>query len=91
MITYIIRHHVPGRIRIEIPGMKKMNTDDLKRLDDVVTREWRIEGITDFRANPFTGSAIIKYDPVAIDIMGYLSAMAADEEIKNVIKDGSFP
>jgi hypothetical protein len=89
MIAYTIKHHVPGRIRIEIPGLKKMTMEELKRLADVVTRVWRIEGIRDISANPVTGSMTIKYDPAVIDIMAYLSDMAADQEINNFIKKGA--
>ena len=88
MITYTIKHHVPGRIRIEIPGIKKMDLDSLIRLSEAVTRRWRIAGIRDFSANPLTGSATITYDPSAINILAYLSAVAADEEIEHAIKKG---
>ena len=67
-----------------------MDIDSLKRLADIVAHRWRNTGITDFSANPFTGSATIKYDSAAIDIMDYLSAIAADEEIEHAIKKGVF-
>ncbi len=35
MIQYAVKDHVPGRIRIEIPLLKKMALTDLKRLADV--------------------------------------------------------
>ena len=89
MISYTIKHHIPGRIRIEIPGLKKMTIEELKRLEDAVTRVRRIEGIRDFRAKPVTGSVTIKYDPAVIDIMDYLSEMATDQEINNFIKKGA--
>ena len=88
MIAYTIKHHVPGRIRIEVPGLKKMAMAELKRFADDVTRVWEIEGIWNFSASPVTGSVMIKYDPAVIDIKAYLSEMAADQEINNFIKKG---
>lgn len=89
MIAYTIKHHVPGRIRIEIPGLKKMAMTELKRFADDVTRVWEIEGIRNFSASTVTGSVMIKYDPAVIDIKAYLSEMAADREINDFIKKGA--
>lgn len=90
MIAYSIKHHVPGRIRIEIPWFKKMSLDELTRLADVMTRVWRVEGIRDFGANPITGSVTIRYDPAAIDITAYLNDMAADERMNKFMEKGVF-
>jgi len=89
MIAYTIKHQVPGRIRIEIPGLKKMAMEELKRLADIVTLGWRIEGIRNFSANPVTGSVTINYDPSAVDITAYLNDMASDEKIKTLIMKGA--
>jgi hypothetical protein len=65
MIAYKIIHHTPGRIRIEVPSMKMISVTTLRKLSMI-----RIpDGIKDIRANPFTGTVVIKYDPVNIDII----------------------
>ena len=89
MIVYTVKHQIPGRIRIEIPVLKKMAMAELKRLADVVTHVWKIEGIRDFSASLVTGNVTIKYDPAVIDIKAYLIEMAADREINDFIKKGA--
>ena len=89
MIAYEIKHQIPGRIRIEIPVLKKMAMAELRRLADVVTHVWKIEGIRNFSASPVTGNVTIKYDPAVIDIKAYLSEMAADHEINGFMKKGA--
>ena len=89
MTGYAIKHHLPGRIRIDIPELKKMSGEELKRLADVLTRVWRIKGIRYFSANPVTGSVTITYDPAVIDIMVYLNDMASDEKIQTFMRKGA--
>ncbi len=88
MIAYTIKHHVPGRIRIEIAGLKNMNMEALRKLGEIVTQKWRVEGIRDFGANPVTGSIIFKYDPAVLNIASYLNKMASDREINLIIGKG---
>jgi hypothetical protein len=77
MVPYAVKQHIPGRIRIEIPLLKKMTFTDLKLLADRISRGGRPRGIRDISANPLTGRVTISYDPVSIDITEYLSVMAA--------------
>jgi hypothetical protein len=78
MIPYAVKDHVPGRIRIEMPLLKKMALTDLKRLADRISAGGRPRGVRNISANPLTGRVTINYDPVSVDIMEYLRAMAAD-------------
>jgi hypothetical protein len=77
MVPYAVKQHIPGRIRIEIPLLKKMAFADLKRLANRISTGGRPQGIRDISANPLTGRVTISYDPVSIDIMEYLRVMAA--------------
>lgn len=88
MIAYSVKHQIPGRIRIEVPVLKKIAVIELRGLADIVTHVWKIEGIRDFSASPLTGNVTIKYDPAVIDIKNYLSEMAADQEINDFINKG---
>ena len=88
MIAYVIKHHAPGRIRIEIPELKKMDMPELQRLARVITPRWKIVGIRDISARPLTGCMTITYDPAVLDIAVYLAEMAADEEINALIEKG---
>jgi Heavy metal associated domain 2 len=63
MIPYAVKHHIPGRIRIEIPLLKKMAFTDLKRLADRISSGGRPQGIRNISANPLTGRVTINYDP----------------------------
>jgi hypothetical protein len=78
MIAYAVKHHVPGQIKIEIPMLKEMALTDLRRLADRISTEGRPQGIRDISASLLTGRVTINYDPVSVDIMEYLRAMAAD-------------
>lgn len=84
MIGYKVIHHVSGRIRIEIPGLKGLSMETLKQLSIISIPA----GIRDVRPNPFTGSIVIQYDPKAIDIIKYIEDIASDKEIQEVIGKG---
>ena len=84
MIQYRIVHHVPGRIRIEVPSMKGLSIKVLERLSNMPIPC----GIKDIRPNPLTGSLLIKYDPGRINIVTYLQAMASSGEIHDTLCKG---
>ena len=87
VIQYRIVHHVPGRIRVEVPSVKGLSLRVLERLATISVPK----GIEDIRPNPLTGSLLITYDPVQINILTYLRDMAASDEIKKVLcKGGSY-
>jgi len=84
MINYRVVHHVPGRIRVQVPIIKKLSVATLKKLAEIPIPE----GIKDVRANPVTGSLVITYDPDHVDIEKYLRKMMADDEIVATIGVG---
>ncbi len=81
MIDYKVVHHVPGRIRVQVPIIKKLSVGTLKKLAEMPIPE----GIKDVRANPVTGSLVITYDPDHFDIEKYLKKMMEDSEIAATI------
>ena len=84
MINYRVVHHVPGRIRVQVPIIKKLSVATLKKLAGIPLPE----GIKDVRANPVTGSLVITYDPDHVDIEKYLRKMMTDNEIVATIGFG---
>ena len=84
MINYRVVHHVQGRIRVQVPIIKKLSVATLKKLAEIPIPE----GIKDVRANPVTGSLVITYDPDHVDIEKYLREMMADSEIVAIIGMG---
>lgn len=86
MMQYKILHHVPGRIRIEVPSIKGLSVKVLSRLSGIPVPC----GIEDIRPNPLTGSLLIKYDPGRINIVSYLRDMASGDVIKNVLDKGGY-
>jgi hypothetical protein len=84
MIDYEIVHHVPGRIKLKVPVIKKLRIDTLKKLSKLPVPK----GIKDINANPLTGSLVITYDPDCIDILRYVQEMVADKELLAAIGNG---
>lgn len=84
MIEYSVVHHVPGRIRLHVPLLKKI---DLRRVKS--SGEMKIpsaEGIIRVRPNPITGSLIIEYDPSAVDIEDYVRRLVSDEDLVRFVR-----
>lgn len=84
MIQYKILHHVPGRIRLEVPSLKGLSLRVLKGLSAMPVPC----GIENIRPNPLTGSLLIKYDPGRIDIVAYLRDMASCVTIESIFDKG---
>jgi hypothetical protein len=80
MIGYKVIHHVPGRIRIEIPAIKGLSMETLKQLSVIPIPA----GIRDVRPNPFTGTMVIIYEPENIDILEYIKSMASNPELQKI-------
>jgi Heavy metal associated domain 2 len=76
MIQYKIVHHVPGRIRIEVPSLKGLSMTELRRLSETTVPP----GIAGMRANPILGTLVITYDPAQINIVAYVEEMASRTE-----------
>jgi hypothetical protein len=83
MVSYVVKHHIPGRIRIEIPLLKRAPAKELNKLADIPVPE----GVTNVRVNPLNGNLIIAYDPKRIDILRWLDVMASDSRILEIAKE----
>ncbi|MDQ6665502.1 MAG: hypothetical protein M3Z23_14060 [Acidobacteriota bacterium] len=56
MSCYI--HHLPGRLRVRVPGLKGNPAGAAK----IVERLTALDGVMGAQANPVTGSVLIRYD-----------------------------
>lgn len=83
MITFKVIHHIPGRIRLEVPAIKRLSAKTLKRLSSIQIPA----GIKEIRPNPITGSLVIKYAPESIDIMKYIEDVISSKEIQSILKE----
>ncbi len=83
MISYAIKHHIKGRIKVHIPALKKIS---IKKLYGLASIELP-EGIKDVSPNPLTGNVVINYDPSRIDIETFLDSLATREEIIRLLED----
>lgn len=77
MIKYFIKHHIKGRIRVEIPDLRRISFSRLKGLNNIEVPE----GIKEIKPNPFSGTVVITYEPSKIDIEAYLQKLSTDERI----------
>jgi len=84
MVEYEVMHHVPGRIRLHVPIIRKLPVSTLKKLSTLPVPE----GVKDVSANPITGSLVITYDPQRVDIMKYVKEMVTNEEVLTIIGAG---
>jgi len=92
MITYKIAHHIPGRIRLDVPFIKKLSSVKVEDIPQVI-RSFSFltyaTSIIDIQSNPMTASLIILYKPSEIDIMKFIdsmiSDMASNEEVMRFI------
>jgi len=82
MIPYKILHHIPGRIRIEVPLLRKMSLDDLKKF----SRYSFPPGIEDIKVNPLTRSMVIIYTG-GFDIRKFLDDFANNEDVNSLVKE----
>lgn len=85
MISYRIIHHIPGRIRIEVPVIKKLSISGLLQMSKQFSAIAISEGIEDIRPNPFSGSIVITYKPEKINIIEYIKNMASSAEMQKLM------
>lgn len=82
MLTYKIVHHLPGRIRIEVPAIKNKSIAELMSIFSSISIP---EGIKNIRPNPYTGSVLIIYDPARINIIEYIKTITSSTEIQKLM------
>lgn len=76
MINYIIKHHVPGQIRLDVPVLRKIAEYRLEKISKAMTRLPVFMGIRDLTVNLVNGSVAIEYDAEVVDILDYLEDMS---------------
>lgn len=79
MISYRIIHHIPCRIRIEVPAIKNLSMSGLLQMSKQFSSIPIPEGIEDIRPNPFSESIAITYEPEKINIIEYLNVASSTE------------
>lgn len=84
MIVYKIIHHIPGRIRIEVPAIKKLSMAELLQISKHLSSIPVPEGIEEIRPNPFSGSVVIRYKPEKINILEYIKEIACSAEMQKL-------
>jgi len=75
MIAYKIAHHIPGRIRVEIPALKSLSFMELRKVAEKFQAIPVPAGIREVRPNPLNMSLVIIYEPENIDIIRYINEM----------------
>lgn len=81
MIAYKIAHHIPGRIRVEIPALKSLSFMELRKVAEKLKAIPVPAGVREVRPNPLNMSLLIIYQPEDIDIIRYLNEMINRMEI----------
>ena len=75
MIAYKIAHHIPGRIRVEIPALKSLSFMELRTVAEKLQAIPVPAGIREVRHSPLKMSLVIIYEPENIDIIRYINDM----------------
>jgi copper chaperone CopZ len=70
-------HEVPGRLRIQIPGLKR----NPQRAQDVRDLLESLSGVKSASVNTFTGSILVHYDPEIVHSRTILSLLSREEYI----------
>jgi hypothetical protein len=65
-------HHVPGRLRVKTPALKRSPA----RAERVCAAVTALQGVSSAEANPVTGSLVVTYDPLRADPRGVLARLA---------------
>ena len=68
-MTFRIIDHIPGRIKIEVPFIKKTSVSELLRLSKDLSNIGIPEGIKDISLSPISRNIVITYDYGKIDII----------------------
>lgn len=71
-----IAHHVPGRIRVNIPDIKS-NHQVCNNINQTASA---VKGVHSVKANPLTGSVVVRYDVQDPDTIQRLKQMLEDFE-----------
>lgn len=70
-------HHVPGRLRVQLPEFKARSAETVK-LEGIVARK---AGVTHVECRPATGSIIVHYHPGLTDTAGLLRLLCPESRV----------
>jgi len=59
-------HSLPGRVRIELPALRKIPADKRDLVERVVAELWVPDGIKSLDLSLITGSVVIRYDATEV-------------------------
>jgi hypothetical protein len=83
---YRVLHHVPGRLRLIVPGLRRAGRAELEMLARELKSELIPGKVLAVTANPFTGSVTLTYDAAAIDILSWVEALLRREDVSRVLR-----
>lgn len=89
MYTFKIIHHIPGRIRIVVPELKKLPFKNLIGIWNGISKTRMPAGIKDVLPNPLSGSIVITYEPREIDIVSFIENVLSNPQILAVVNNGT--
>lgn len=64
-------HHVPGRLRVKSPLLKRQD----RLAEEVRNHVSRLEGVTEVEVSTLTGSAVVRYDSRRVDSRALLDSL----------------
>lgn len=82
---YRVIHHVPGRLRLVVPGLRTAPKAELLALARELKRALIPGKVLDVSANPLTGSVTLTYDAAAVDIISWVEALLRREDVSRVL------
>ena len=91
MYTFKIIHHIPGRIRIVVPELKKLSFKKLIGIWNGISKTRMPAGIKDVLPNPLSGSILITYEPGEIEIVGFIESVLSNPQMLAMINNGTAP
>ncbi len=76
MSKITVLHSLPGRLRVYIPGMKKLQNSEYRKYENVfIDLIDEIQGINDVESNFITGNILINYNNSVITETGIISGL----------------
>lgn len=81
---YKIIYHRAGKIKIEVPFLKKVPMKEINKFSEYFTKKYMHEGISSVFVNPLTSRIIIFYDENIINIIDFLDKVAKDQVFSDI-------
>jgi hypothetical protein len=86
--TTVVQHHVPGRLRLRIPGTKA----NPRKLEVIRQSLIQMPGVHHVVTNARLGSAVVQYDSTLFPrFIGLITEYAAEHSLFTITRDESHP